>query len=195
MTAIIFIIALLAARFHLLLLGWYVWPGYTIYVVAFAVVLAFAVMVALSSRDRRSTAAGVVLIINFAATHWGWASENILVNQAIIDGVTMAYFVFAGGTRWELGIAAIYGLSALAAGAASIDLIPGLGERPPVFLAWSYADITSLCGHAAAITLGLGAGDWGKRVRSGARRKPAFLRGAPSLVALAVGWRERAFPH
>ncbi len=185
MTAVIFIFALLAARFHLLLLGWYVWPGYTIYVVAFAVVLAFAATMALASRQPRSIVAAVVLILNLAATHWGWAGDDILVNQAIIDG----------GTRWEFAIAAIYGVSALAAGAASIDVIPGLGERPPIFLAWNYADITSLCGHAAAIVLGLGAGDWGKRIRRGAWRRPAFLHRATSLVALAFGWREKAFPH
>lgn len=186
MTGLAFIAALVAAAIHLELEGWFVRDGVTIYVAAFVAVLAFAATAALVSLSGRSIAAAGVLILNFAATHWAWASSDVLVNQAIVDGLTMAYFILAGGTRWEFGVAAIYFVSVLSAGAAHIDLIPGLGERPPVFLAWSYADITSLCGHAASIVVGLGAGDWGKRVRTGARRKPRILRGAPSLVALVA---------
>lgn len=169
MTAAVFIAAMAAAYIHLQAVGWYVWPGYTIYVVAFAVVLAVAVLWALLSKSWRCFAGAGVLTLNLAATHWGWANGDVLVNQAIIDLATAAYFILAGGTRWEWAIGAVYLVSVGTAGAAYFDVIPGLGERPPVFLAFNYADLTSLCGHFASIILGLGAGDWGKRVRTRAR--------------------------
>lgn len=165
MTALVFVLALVAAYVHLQVRGWYVFPDHTIYTVAFWVVLLCAAGWALWSRDRRAIMATGVLIVNLAATYWGWFNGDVLVNQAIIDTLTAAYFIFLGTTRWELAAGVVYLLSVASAALAHLDVIPGLGERPPIFLAFNYADITSLCGHAASIVLGLASGDGGKRIR------------------------------
>ena len=185
MTALVFVIALVAAYIHWATRGWYVWDGTTIYVAAFVATLTTAAVFAILSRERRALIALGVLIVNFAGSHWGWASSDPLLNQAILDTATAAWFVFLGSTRWEFGIGAVYLLSVLSAVLTQFGWIPSGDERPPIFLAWSFPDITSICGHMASILLGLGAGDWGKRVREGAWKRPAIL-GASSTLALRL---------
>lgn len=180
MTAISFVIALAAAYVHLQTRGWYVADGLTIYVVAFALVLAVAVVAAVISRRPRNWVAAGVLVANLAATHWGWANGDVLTNQLLIDSATAIFFALWGRERWEWGIAAIYLLSVLTALLAYLNVIPGIGERPPVFLAWNYADATSACGYAASILLGLGSGDGGLRIMDRLTRRGTLANHARS---------------
>lgn len=182
MTALVFVAAFALAYLNFATRGWYVWDGVTIYVAAFVATLATASLWALLSRSGRCIAATAVLVLNFGITHWGWVQGDPVIIQAASDLATAAYFIIAGSTRWEWAIGGVMLLSVGSAALTQLGVIPGPGERPPIFLAWSYADITSIAGHAASIILGIGAGDWGRRVRTRAIRRPGFLGSSGSLA-------------
>lgn len=164
-----------------LVFGWY-WTGVwhtsvvsgelTVYVLAFVAGLAMASMAALVAWTRPLIIAAVVLIAHFAAAHYAWQAPDPKGNGAVqfiliaaIDLVAAAYFILAGRERWEWAIGAVFlcgvGIAALTA----LGAIPSHLERPPVFLAFSFPDLSSLVGHVASILLGAGSGDWGKLLR------------------------------
>jgi len=190
MTAAFFIIAGVMSHWYWQTYGWFLMEGplagMTFYVAWFIAVLALACVWAVKSLDPRCIIAAVVLVLNFAASHWGWLQMDKVLAQVAIDTGCAAFFVLWGRERWEWGIASVYLISALAGAAAHFGFIPGPSERAPVFLALAYADITSLCGHLASIILGLAAGDWGKRVRTGAI-KPAPWAAEGSLLMRIAG--------
>lgn len=171
-----------------LLFGWY-WTSteytsvltgpITVYILAFALGLITASTFALISRKLRNIIGAGFLILNFFGSHLSWVSSDPIANQMVLDTIPAIWFVFTGVERWQFGIAAIYAVSVLVGLLTIIGVVPGYLERPPVFLAWSYPDLASLCGHLASITLGLASGDWGRRVRAASSR-PAFA--GPSLV-------------
>lgn len=140
------------------------WPEVTIYHLAFGVVLFVALC--WSARRPRTLVAGLLLVANYAWGLWGWHAADPVLSQAMLDLVTAAIIVSYAAERWELGIALAYVASVLVGGATWLGLIPGPGERPLVFLAFSHADIVNLAGYAASLLLGLGSGDSGKRVTS-----------------------------
>jgi len=174
-----------------LVFGWY-WTGVwhtsvvsgelTVYVLAFVAGLAMASMAALVAWTRPPIIAAVVLIAHFAAAHYAWQASNPIILIAIADVLAAAYFILAGRERWEWAIGAVFlcgvGIAALTA----LGGIPSHLERPPVFLAFSFPDLSSLVGHIASILLGLGAGDWGKRARTGAQKHPTWLGASPNLM-------------
>ena len=166
-----------------MLFGWY-WTSteftaslsgdLTVYVLAFGLGLLTASAFALLSRKPRNIIGAGVLILNFLGSHFSWANPDPIVNQMVLDTITAMWFVFTGVERWQFGIAGIYALSVLVGLLTLMGVVPGYLERPPVFLAFSYPDLASLCGHVASITLGLASGDWGKRVRTVASSRPFF---------------------
>jgi len=140
----------------------------TVYVAAFAIGLAAASVAALISWKDRNIAAASVLIASLAWSHLAWTTPDPVLGQAIVWIATAAYFVLAGRERWELAIGAACLLGLACAALTAAGAIPPPSNRPGVFLAWNFADLSSLIGHACSVLLGLGSGDWGRRVRSAA---------------------------
>jgi len=140
----------------------------TVYVLAFALGLAAAAVAALLSRQRRNLAAAGVLVLSLLGSHAAWTTADPVLAQAVVWIATASYFVLAGRERWELAIGAAC-LSGLAVAVlTATGAIPAPADRPGAFLAWNFADLSSLVGHACSVLLGLGSGDWGRRVRSAA---------------------------
>jgi hypothetical protein len=163
----------------------YVFGPVTVYVIAFAAGLAAATVAALLSRARRNIIAAGVLVLSLAGSHLAWVTSEPVFAQAIVWTATAAYFALAGRERWEL-VTALACLAGLAcAGATALGIIPDPSARPPVYLAWNFADLSSLIGHISSIMLGVGSGDWGRRARDGARR-PARMH-LPAALLQRVG--------
>lgn len=192
MTAIVFVLALIGAYVNFVTRGWYVMPGVTIYTAAFMATLSVAVLWAVLAKDKRTWTAAFILVANYTTGFIGWHAADPVLSQALFDACTAALFLALATTRWELVLAAIYLVSVCVGALTFFGLIPASGDRPPVFLAISHPDLVSICGHAAAITLGVGSGDLGKRVRGWLSSVPrivearqTFVRGALQLVGLA----------
>lgn len=171
MTALTFLIVLIAAGVHWYTRGYFVLDGITIYVAAFVATLSTASMFALISRDRHCVLGALVLVANFAGSHWAWHTDNVLVNCALLDLATAAWFAIYGVSRWEFTAASIFLVSVATSGLTQLGVIPDSTMRPDVYIAWSHPDITAILGHMASITLGLGAGDAGYRIGLALRRR------------------------
>lgn len=181
------LLAILAA----LVGGWF-WVGahqtsvisgeLTVYVAIFIIGLATATVASLIAWTPRLVAAAGVLIIHFAATHYSWQLSDPVLAIAVADVVAAAYFILLGQSRWEWAIGLLFLAGVGNAALTALGAIPGPFERPPVYLAWNFADLSSLVGNLASAILGLGAGDWGKRIRDGLRSRPAWLGTAPNLL-------------
>ncbi len=199
MTAIVFVIALVAAFAHWRLaeIGWLIdGTNLTIYVAAFIATLAAASTAAVVSRQQRAIVGAVVLVINFAGSHFAWQTDNPLLWSACNDLVTAAVFILYGDTRWELTIGGLCLVSVLAAVMATFGVIPDhLTRDNSWFIAWSYPDIEALLGHACNIALGIGAGDMGRRIRVTAALRPVVLDYRGGLFArLRLGEKSKKAP-
>lgn len=171
MTFAIFVSGLLLAWAYWAAIGFFVFDGVTIYVCLFIATLTAASAEALLTREWRLMVAAGLLIVNFAWSHYAWSAASPFAS-ASFDVLTAAWFVLFGIARWEFGIGAMFLVSALSGVLQGLGLLPA---RPAgAFLAFSYPDITSLCGHAANIILGAGAGDAGRRVKSLAHDRAIF---------------------
>jgi len=138
----------------------------TVYVIAFALGLAAASVAAILSMRKRNLAAAGVLVLSLAGSNFAWSTPDPIIWQAVVWIATAAYFVLAGRERWEWGIGAACLLGLACAALTAMGVIPGPTDRPPVYLAWNFADLSSLIGHIASVLLGIGSGDWGRRVRT-----------------------------
>ena len=158
----------------------------TVYVIAFAAGLAAASVAALLSRARRNIIAASVLVLSLAGSHLAWVTGEPVFAQAVVWTATAAYFALAGRERGELVIALACLAGLACAGATALGIIPGPDARAPVYLAWNFADLSSLIGHIASIMLGVGSGDWGRRARDGVRR-PARMHLPAALLQRVRG--------
>lgn len=156
----------------------YVYGPVTVYVVAFALGLAAATVAALVSMRGRNIAAAGVLILSLIGSHIAWITPTPVLMQAVVWIATAAYFILAGRERWEFAIGAACLAGLACAALTAMGAIPGPMDRPPVYLAFNFADLSSLIGHVASVLLGLGSGDWGKRVRLALRVPVPWARAA-----------------
>jgi len=144
----------------------YVSGPLTVYVIIFVAGLAAASVAAVISRARPNIMAALVLIAAYGGAHFAWSTTNPVLWNAVVWIATAAYFILVGRERWEWGIGAACLLGLAFAALTAMGVIPGPMDRPPVYLAWNFADLSSLIGHVASVLLGLGSGDWGRRVRT-----------------------------
>lgn len=142
----------------------------TVYVAMFVATLATATLFALKSREREPILAALVLVANFAASHWAWSTDNPVLWQGVFDLGTAAYFILTGTSIWQLGIGLAYLLSVAVGCGTWLGIVPDSSQRPMTYLALSHPDLLSLLGHAANIMLGMGAGDAGVAVKNWGRR-------------------------
>ena len=186
MTALTFLIVLIAAGVHFATRGYFVFPGLTIYVMAYVATLTTACVASLVSRDLRCILGAVVLVGYFFAHHAAWASPDPVLWLSIASLAVAAYFLIFGYSRWEFIVGLLFAVSPQLGGLTYFGLIPNSAARPDVYIAWSYPDIISILGHMASITLGLGAGDAGLRVRDHFRSRSLALHYRSELVARLV---------
>lgn len=154
----------------------YVSGPVTVYVVAFALGLAAATVAALVSMRGRNMLGAFVLLVSLIGSHIAWITPNPVLMQAVVWIATAAYFVLLGRERWEFAIGAACLAGIACAALTAMGVIPGPMDRSPVYLAWNFADLSSLVGHIASVLLGLGSGDWGPRVRIALRVRPRGVR-------------------
>lgn len=176
MTALVFLVSLTLAYLLYQAGQIFIVDGVTIYVAAFLATLSTAVFYALRSMLPRLMVAALVLIGNFAGSHYAWQTDDPIMFSAMLDVVTAAYFVLVGITRWELAIGGLYLLSVGAAVLAQFGVMHDHTTRPGVFIALSYPDVAALIGHAANITLGVGSGDSGRLARIALQVRPVVAR-------------------
>lgn len=182
MTLAVFLIGLVLAWIYWTLWGYFVFDGVTIYVCLFVATLATAATHGLTSFNWRLMIAAGLLVADFAGSHFSWMVASPLAS-ASFDLAIAAWFVLAGTSRWEFFI----GLAFLFSGLSGV-FAPLFPPRPQgVFLAWSYPDFTSLCGHAANIILGLGAGDGGRLLRTFTNRPVLAVTSARRSVLSRLG--------
>jgi len=144
----------------------YVAGPLTVYVIIFVAGLAAASVAAVISMARPNIMAALVLIAAYGGAHFAWSTPDPIIWQAVVWIATAAYFILAGRERWEWGIGAACLLGLACAALTAMGAIPGPEARPPVYLVWNFADLSSLIGHIASVLLGIGSGDWGRRVRT-----------------------------
>ncbi len=169
MTAVVFVVALILAYLHWKLapVGWLITGHLTIYVAAFAATLSSACVAAILSRDDRCVIVAGMLVANFIVSHYAWTTGDPILVDGANNLVFAVWFVLFGVRRWEFIIGGLLLAASFTAGLAGIGLIPDhLTRDNSYFIAFSYPDIVALLGHAANITLGLGAGDGGRLVRT-----------------------------
>lgn len=165
MTALVFVVVLIAGWLWFVTNGPFLFDGVTIYVAGFIATLASATVAAVVSHNRRNILAALVLIANFAGSHFAWQAADPILIGAILDLITAAWFILVALTRWEIAVGSLFLISAATAGATAFGLLPSHLNRPYEYIAWSYPDIAAIIGHVANCTLGAASGDAGKLVR------------------------------
>jgi hypothetical protein len=153
--AISFIVAGAFLWLHYALIGatvlgplrvWHVWIFAT---------LCGAAVDAWRSKDRELRLAWCVLFFSWVGGLIGWAfSPHPLIDLTLKNLIVMASLLIIAIRPETVLPILLHGIIILTAYMASIGVIPSAGQRPRVFLAWSYPDVAAALQHASLIALG-----------------------------------------
>ena len=187
--ALTFPIAGVAAWLHYATLGPMVAPGITIWIAWFFLVLLAAGADCARSQDGPSTAAWAIMAIGWALSMLTWRlSANPLLDLAAKNVMIAALLIGVGawhGRSLIVAIAFAHLALILVAFMSSIGWVPGPGQRPRQFVAYSYPDIAAGIQHVCLVILGGFAGGepaWVDRIRRMGRGD--LSRGAAAYLAL-----------
>lgn len=179
MTALVILATFLAS---MAAYSWTEWDGYlfglSFYVWTFVAGLLTASAFAALSRDSRCILGIGVLWLNFLAMMLV-GEDPALVITGGIHILTAAYFVRYGVTRWEWTVGGLFLVMVLVALFGAVESVPDAEERVASgFIVFSVPDIITALGEIAIAVLGLGAGDSGRRVRTGVQARVPWARAA-----------------
>lgn len=185
-----FILGGAAAWAHYALIGRAVAGPFTVWNLWYLAVLVACLIDILRHRDRDLRGIWVVLALSYMASYMTWDASSRPQLDNALRMIAVGGSLLLISTRPAVALAAcLHTVVVLAAFAAyQIDIIPTHIERPRVFLAWSFPDISAGLQHASlvAIALSAGMGSGGLGLRSG-RDAGDRLRGVAVHPGAAAG--------